>query len=40
MGNRIVWLSVEDVNSGARQMYERLGFAPAFGWARWMALPQ
>jgi ribosomal protein S18 acetylase RimI-like enzyme len=40
MGNRVVWLSVEDVNPGARQMYERLGFAPAFAWARWMALPQ
>ncbi len=40
MGNRVVWLSVEDVNPGARAMYERLGFAPAFGWVRWMALPQ
>jgi ribosomal protein S18 acetylase RimI-like enzyme len=40
LGNRVIWLSVEDVNPGARQMYERLGFAPAFGWARWMALPR
>ncbi len=37
LGNRIVWLSVEDGNAGARQMYERLGFAPLFGWARWLS---
>ena len=40
LGNRVVWLSVEDDNPGARRMYERLGFLPAFSWARWMALPQ
>jgi ribosomal protein S18 acetylase RimI-like enzyme len=40
LGNRVVWLSVEDVNPGARAMYQRLGFEPAFSWARWMALPQ
>jgi ribosomal protein S18 acetylase RimI-like enzyme len=37
LGNRIVWLSVEDGNAGARQMYERLGFRPLFGWARWLS---
>jgi ribosomal protein S18 acetylase RimI-like enzyme len=40
LGNRLVWLSVEDDNPGACAMYERLGFEPAFSWARWMALPQ
>jgi ribosomal protein S18 acetylase RimI-like enzyme len=40
LGNRLVWLSVEDGNPGARAMYERLGFAPAFSWARWMARPE
>lgn len=40
LGNRLVWLSVENGNSGARAMYERLGFEPAFSWARWMALPR
>ena len=37
MGNRLVWLSVDDSNLRARRVYERLGFAPAFTWARWVA---
>ncbi len=36
-GNRIVWLSVEDGNDPARHVYDKLGFQPAFGWARWLA---
>lgn len=37
LGNRIVWLSVEDGNVVARHVYSKLGFQPAFSWARWMA---
>jgi ribosomal protein S18 acetylase RimI-like enzyme len=37
LGKRLVWLSVEDENTGARRVYERLGFAEAFAWARWLA---
>jgi ribosomal protein S18 acetylase RimI-like enzyme len=37
LGKRIVWLSVEDGNDGARSMYEQLGFAPLFGWGRWIS---
>jgi ribosomal protein S18 acetylase RimI-like enzyme len=36
LGKRIVWLSVEDTNDAARQMYERLAFRPLFGWSRWV----
>lgn len=36
LGKRIVWLSVEDGNDAARQMYEKLGFRPLFGWGRWV----
>jgi ribosomal protein S18 acetylase RimI-like enzyme len=36
LGKRIVWLSVEDGNDGAAQMYQRLGFRPLFGWGRWV----
>jgi ribosomal protein S18 acetylase RimI-like enzyme len=36
-GNRVVWLSVEDGNTPARHVYERLEFQPAFGWSRWLA---
>lgn len=38
LGNRVVWLSVEDGNSVASHVYTQLGFQPAFTWARWMAL--
>jgi ribosomal protein S18 acetylase RimI-like enzyme len=37
LGKRIVWLSVEDGNDGARAMYEQLGYAPLFRWGRWIA---
>ncbi|MEA2623373.1 MAG: N-acetylglutamate synthase [Chloroflexota bacterium] len=36
LGKRIVWLSVEDTNDGARRMYERLGFRQLFRWGRWV----
>jgi ribosomal protein S18 acetylase RimI-like enzyme len=36
LGKRIIWLSVEDTNAGARRMYERLAFRPLFGWSRWV----
>ena len=36
LGKRIVWLSVEDGNAGARQMYERLGYRQLFDWGRWV----
>jgi ribosomal protein S18 acetylase RimI-like enzyme len=36
LGKRIIWLSVEDTNPGARRMYERLAFRPLFGWSRWV----
>jgi ribosomal protein S18 acetylase RimI-like enzyme len=36
LGNRVVWLSVEPGNEAARRLYARLGYARAFGWARWM----
>ena len=35
-GNRIVWLSVREDNGAAIRVYGRLGFAPAFGWSRWL----
>jgi GNAT superfamily N-acetyltransferase len=37
IGNRLVWLSVQPDNAPARRVYERLGFRPAFGWARYLA---
>lgn len=36
LGNRLVWLSVEDGNDAAQRLYAGLGFAPAFSWTRWM----
>lgn len=38
-GGSLVWLSVEEGNGAARDLYEQLGFRPAFGWSRWMAPP-
>lgn len=36
LGNRLVWLSVEEGNDAAQRLYAGLGFAPAFSWTRWM----
>jgi ribosomal protein S18 acetylase RimI-like enzyme len=36
LGNRIVWLSVQDDNTAATQVYQRLGFQRAFAWARYL----
>jgi ribosomal protein S18 acetylase RimI-like enzyme len=36
-GNRVVWLSVREDNVPAMRLYERLGFARAFSWTRWLA---
>ena len=36
-GRRLVWLSVDDTNPGARALYEGIGFQPAFSWSRWLA---
>lgn len=40
VGNRIVWLSVEDGNDAARHVYQKLHFRDAFTWARWLASPE
>jgi ribosomal protein S18 acetylase RimI-like enzyme len=33
-GNRLVWLSVDEVNDAARQLYASLDLRPAFDWVR------
>jgi len=40
VGNRLVWLSVEDGNDTARHVYQKLHFQVAFAWARWLASPE
>ena len=40
IGNRLIWLSVEDGNDAARHVYEKLHFQDAFTWARWLASPE
>lgn len=40
IGNRIVWLSVEDGNDVARHLYAKLHFQEAFTWSRWIATPE
>jgi ribosomal protein S18 acetylase RimI-like enzyme len=39
LGNRIVWLSVEESNEPAQRVYRALGFQPAFSWERLLAPP-
>lgn len=35
-GNKLVWLSVNELNDAALGVYARLGFRRAFGWSRWV----
>jgi ribosomal protein S18 acetylase RimI-like enzyme len=37
-GNRLVWLSVREGDDAAASLYAKLGFRPAFGWTRWLAV--
>jgi ribosomal protein S18 acetylase RimI-like enzyme len=37
MGNRLVWLSVDERNQAALRLYRRLGYQPSFDWTRWAA---
>jgi ribosomal protein S18 acetylase RimI-like enzyme len=37
MGNRLVWLSVDERNQPALRLYRRLGYEPSFSWSRWGA---
>jgi ribosomal protein S18 acetylase RimI-like enzyme len=36
VGNRIVWLSVNEEDPAALKIYRRLGFEPLFSWSRWL----
>lgn len=36
VGNRLIWLSVDDDNAAALKVYTGLGFRPLFGCARWL----
>ena len=36
LGNRIVWLSVSELDPVATGVYARLGFAPLLTWSRWL----
>jgi len=36
-GHRLVWLSVDESNAAAVNLYRSLGFEPAFAWTRWLA---
>lgn len=37
LGNRLVWLSVDERDTVATRVYANLGFEPAFRWSRWLA---
>ena len=36
-GHGLVWLSVDEANTGAYEMYRGLGYEPTFSWSRWLA---
>jgi len=36
VGNRIVWLSVNEDDPAAMKVYTKLGYAPLFSWTRWL----
>jgi ribosomal protein S18 acetylase RimI-like enzyme len=36
-GHRLVWLSVDDANTAAVELYRSLGFEASFSWTRWAA---
>ena len=35
-GSKVIWLSVNELNDAALAVYRRLGYQPAFNWARWV----
>jgi ribosomal protein S18 acetylase RimI-like enzyme len=39
LGNRLVWLSVAEENTAARELYEGLDYRPAFSWRLMVAPP-
>ena len=36
-GHKLVWLSVDDGNTAAVNLYRSLGYEPSFAWTRWIA---
>ena len=36
-GHGLVWLSVDEDNSAAYDLYRGLGYEPSFAWSRWLA---
>jgi ribosomal protein S18 acetylase RimI-like enzyme len=36
-GHSLVWLSVDEANVAAVELYRSLGFEPTFRWTRWLA---
>jgi ribosomal protein S18 acetylase RimI-like enzyme len=35
-GNRLVWLSVNELNDAAIGVYRQLGYQPGITWSRWV----
>jgi ribosomal protein S18 acetylase RimI-like enzyme len=38
-GHGLVWLSVDEANTAAVELYRGLGYEPSFAWSRWIAPP-
>jgi len=36
-GHKLVWLSVDEINTAAVELYRSLGYEPSFEWSRWVA---